>query len=231
MSLLGIEIAKRLQNGDVIGLGSGKTAEAAILEIGKRIASEKLTVFGVPTSLRCASLAAQAGIHVLSATTPVRLSWAFDGADEVDGELNLLKGRGGAMLLEKIIARRAKKLVIIVTEEKLVTRLGERFPIPLEVIPEAEQSVIESLLTLGAKTIELRESSGKYGPITTEHNNLILDVSFETIRPALAGELKAITGVVETGLFFGMAHEVLVERKTGLSSLVVEGKKVVERKV
>ncbi len=225
---LGKVIASRIKSGEVIGLGSGSTVEAALLEIGARIRAEKLTVFGVPTSSRTALLASEAGITVLSPLTSTPIDWAFDGADEVDDNLQMIKGRGAAMLNEKIIAKRAASFVVIVSEEKLVKILGTKFPVPIEIIPEAVSLVQTQLPALGAKEIKLRMSTEKYGPVITEHNNFVLDVRFSQIGEELEKEIKIIPGVVESGLFFGFNPEVLVQRKDGIWARMRKGKEVRE---
>lgn len=222
--LLGDIIASRVGNGETIGLGSGSTAEIIVRAIGERIRRDKLTVFGVPTSIRTALLADEMGIRVLSPLSAGRLDWAVDGADEVDDALNMIKGRGAAMLCEKIIAKRAHgRLVIVVTKEKLVTRLGERFAIPVAVIPEAIQSVVYELRTAGATEVVPRESAGKYGPAISDDGHLVLDVRFPVIVPELELRIKSITGVVESGLFVGMTPEVLILKSDGIYSRRLEG--------
>ncbi len=217
--LVADEIAKRVKNGETIGIGSGSTAELAIEAIGKRIKTEYLRIFGVPTSHRSGMLAEAAGVTVLSSVSAVCPDWAFDGADEVDPEGNLIKGNGAAMLNEKIIALRAKSLVIIVSEDKLVQKLGSKFAVPVEVIPEAVDLVKRGLEQLGASEIVLRESAGKYGPVVTEHNNLVLDARFSSIEETLEAQIKEITGVVESGLFIGYASEILVGKTDSVSSV------------
>ncbi len=212
-------VVKRLKNGDVVGIGSGSTVELALRVLKERIDNEKLDISGIPTSHRTAILAAEAGVRVLSSLSRVEIDWAFDGADEVDPEFNMIKGRGGAMVNEKIVARRAKKVVVIVSEDKLVDLLGKNFPVPVEVVPEAVQLAEAGLLHLGSRKVELRSAVNKYGPEITEHNNLILDAWFDSITPDLESRIKALTGVVESGLFMSCAHEILVARKTGVWSL------------
>lgn len=209
-------LAKRVKDGDTIGIGSGSTVELAVKFIGERIANEKLRVNGVPTSQRISLLSQQAGINVISPLVDAKLDWAFDGADEIDDNFAMIKGGGAAMLNEKIIAERSGKLVIIVTEEKLVKNLGDSFPVPVEVIPEAREFVLAQLKQLGAVKLEIRVGSGKYGPIMTEHNNIVIDSYFKNIKRSLATEIKAITGVVESGLFFDFTEEVLIARKDGV---------------
>ena len=133
-ALVALALAKRVKDGDVIGLGSGSTAELAVQEIAKRISKEKIRVTGVPTSHKIALCAQAAGVEVLSSITSVKLSWAFDGADEIDASFNMIKGNGAAMLTEKIIAKRAgsDRFLIIVSEDKLVENLGSNFPVPMK---------------------------------------------------------------------------------------------------
>lgn len=211
-SLLAKVLTGRVKDGETIGIGSGTTVEMAVQQIGERIRQERITVFGVPTSHQIALIARDVGIRVLSSITSEVIPWAFDGADEVDDDFQLIKGRGGAMLNEKIIAKRTSKLVIIVSEEKLVDHLGKKYPIPVEVIPEAVCLVKEGLKTLGAREVNLRAAVGKYGPVITEHNNVIVDARFDEIHPKLEGQIKSLTGVVESGLFIGCTDELLIER-------------------
>ena len=173
----------------------------------------------MPTSIRTARQATDAGVRVLSNFSDLEISWAFDGADEVDPELNLIKGRGAAMLPEKIVAKRTKHFVVIVTEEKLVKNLGEKFAVPIEVIPEALSLVKSELKSFNPEKITLRTSDAKYGPTITENGNLILDVKFSSIPNAYEKDLKAITGVVETGLFIGLKPEVIVAKGGGIEIL------------
>ncbi len=218
-------LAQRVQDGEVLGLGSGSTAEIAVQLIGERIKREGIKVAGVPTSHRIAIVAQAAGVDVLSTYTDVPLAWAFDGADEVDPDFNMIKGRGAAMLTEKIIARRAgERLVIIVGEDKLVDKLG-KCALPLEVIPEALSVVQAGLRSLGAVEVLIRESNTKYGATFSEHNNLILDVRFQEIRPEMEVLIKSITGVVESGLFVDATKELLVAKADGVwSHKMIAGK-------
>lgn len=214
-------VASLVGDGQIIGLGSGSTVELAVKHIGQRISSAGLRVRGVPSSNRIAQIASRVGIDVLSPFAEVKLDWAFDGADEIDSAFNLIKGGGGALVGEKILARRAShRFVIIVTPDKFVTHLGEKFAVPVEVLPEAEVDVARELELLGAKEIHVRASSAKYGPTITEHGNIILDVRFQTINFELEKSVKSITGVVESGLFFGYATEVLVPGEQGVRHLI-----------
>lgn len=203
-------LAQRVLDGEVLGIGSGSTVELAVIEIGRRIKDEGIKVYGVPTSHQIAMIASEVGISVLSPLSAVQIDWAFDGADEVDDRHNLIKGRGAAMLNEKIVARISKKLVIIVTEDKLVKSLGEKFPVPVEVIPGSWHFVSKELSALGANKVKLRMASEKYGPIITENGNFVLDAHFANIAEDLERQIKTLTGVVESGLFLNFSPEVLV---------------------
>lgn len=213
------EIARRVKSGDVIGVGTGTTVDAALAEIGKRVQQERLEVAVVPTSLQSAWRCQELGLTVLHAAYCGHLAWGFDGADQVTKERWAIKGKGGAMLQEKILAKRCKKFIIIVDDSKVVTQLGVGCPVPVEVIPEARILAEEGLKALGATEIALRTGSGKHGPVITEAGNIIIDAAFSTIGATLEREIKSIVGVVESGLFVGYADEVLVAGAAGVSSL------------
>lgn len=221
-------LAKRVKDGDVLGLGSGTTVELAVDQIGQRIARENIRVTVVPTSYRIAMVAEASGLQVLSPSLARDLDWGFDGADEIDDNFNVIKGRGAAMLLEKIVAHRVKEFVIIASEEKMVSRLGSRVPVPVEVVPEAFHLVKKGLTALGARELVMRESSSKYGPVITEHGNIVVDAWFDNVEPKLENEIKMITGVVESGLFCGYIHEVLIAKADGVWSKRRKNGKVVE---
>ena len=203
----------------VIGLGSGTTAEIAVNRLGVRFA--KSGVFkAVATSYKSARIALDAGIDVLPLYSGVVPVFSFDGADEVDPELRLIKGKGGAMTSEKIVSRRSGGITVVVTEDKLVARLGLNMPVPIEVIPDALSDVELSLKKLpgfSVKSIVLREGSGKFGPVTTEHGNFILDLSVSAPLPDDAEEqIKLLPGVVESGIFSRDAKEVIVAKDNKL---------------
>ncbi len=227
--LVASAVAKKVTNGQVIGLGSGTTVELAIRALGRRVREEKLEVFGVPTSQETSLLAERNGLRVLSNFAHPKLDWAFDGADEIDPALNAIKGRGAAMLLEKIIAKKAGGLTVVITEDKLVDRLGRKFAIPVEVVPEALEHVSEVLLAMGAGEAKLRYTNGKYGPLVTEKGNFVLDVRFDPVKPELEAQIKSITGVVESGLFIGCVKEVLVARMNGVWQQRIVSGQLVEK--
>jgi ribose 5-phosphate isomerase A len=171
----------------------------------------------VPTSWSAAEIARGAGIDVRGLNDVAQVDLALDGADEVVlGELALIKGGGAAHTSEKVVASSARRFVVLVDEAKLVKRLGEKWPVPVEVLPFALAPVQRALERLGAKC-ELRRGGGKDGPVVTDHGNLVVDAKFDGVdAPAqLASAIDAIPGVVEHGLFVGLVDEVLVGRRAG----------------
>lgn len=212
------EIARRVKDGDVIGVGTGTTVDAALTEIGKRVRQEGLRLSVVPTSLQSAWRCQELGFTVLYQAFNGHLSWGFDGADQVTKDRWAIKGKGGAMLQEKILAKRCAKFIIIVDDTKVVSHLGAGCPVPVEVIPEARILAEEGLRALGATALEMRSGSGKHGPVITEGGNIIIDASFPAIRESLERDIKGIVGVVDSGLFIGYASEVMVASASGVSS-------------
>jgi ribose 5-phosphate isomerase A len=206
---VGRRLAEKVQDGQVIGVGSGSTSYLAILAIAERARKEHLKVTAVCTSHEVTLACAAVGLPVVS-LQQFCPDWAFDGADEVDPEHNLIKGRGGAMYLEKVVIDAAPHTYILVDHSKLVTRLGEKFPVPVEVLPIALRLVERELMKLGATEIVMRPATGKDGPIITQSGNLILDVHFKEIGKSLERDIKTITGVIESGLFIGRDVEILV---------------------
>ncbi len=203
-------------NNQVIGLGTGSTASCAIKMLGEKVKKEGLNLFAIASSYQSARLAESFGIKVLPLSSSVEADISIDGADEVDPLLNITKGGGGALLNEKILARRSKKWIIVVTEEKMVSKLGERHHLPIEIIPEARSYVEAKVMELGAKSVTLRISKKINAPILTEHNNLLLDAIFEDIPYSLENQLNTITGVVENGLFIGLKPKVIVAKNEKL---------------
>ena len=206
-----VESVKHIKNGQVIGLGSGSTAAYAITEIGRLIRRNRWHVLGVPTSHQAFLLAVDCGIQVTTLDEHPRLDIAIDGADQIDPDLNMIKGMGGALAREKVVASASKQNVIIADETKLVKQLGTNHPVPVEVLPFAATTVMQKIKGLGAKSI-LRIGTGKAGPVVTDNGNFILDVWMKKISnpEKLDIQLKSISGVVETGLFVGIADQVYV---------------------
>ena len=216
--LVAQELSARVRDGDLIAVGAGSTVELAVRKIGERIAAERLTVYAVPGSLQTGWQCEQAGFKVLDHSFGGEVPWGFDGADAVNDKLWLIKGRGGALLQEKILAAKCRRLVILVDESKLVRDFAG-CAIPVEVIPAAVAVVKRELAKVGALDVKLRAAVGKCGPIITEAGNVIFDVTFPAVDAALEGRIKSIVGVVENGLFIDYADEVLVGGASGLRIL------------
>lgn len=206
---LASEIAGKLKDGDVVGVGSGSTSLLAIQAIGERLKGGHLRCSAIPTSVEAELACIACGIPV-TALAAARPDWSFDGADEVDPAKNLIKGRGGAMFKEKMLIYASPRPYILVDQSKLVQRLGEHFPIPVEVHPLGLTLAEAGLSKLGATEIVLRPAKGKDGPIVTENGNLILDVRFAEIVAETERSIKSIPGVIESGLFWGLPVETLV---------------------
>ena len=213
---VGIEAARMVEDGMVVGLGTGSTATFAIEELGRRVREEGLSIVGVPTSFSSSMLARQHGLIVRTLDDVDHIDIAIDGADEVDPGKNLIKGGGAAHTREKVIDYLAELFVVVVDESKLVQRLGETFPIPVEVIPMAISPVLRGLEWLGGKPV-VRLAEKKDGPVISDQGNFIVDVHFDQIEDpaALETALNNIPGVVENGIFTGAADIVLVGLPTG----------------
>lgn len=203
------QIAAKVVNGDIIGVGSGSTSYLAVLAISQRIKNETLNVIAIPTSIEIALTCSNLGIPITSLYEH-RPDWYFDGADEVDPDSHLIKGRGGAMFKEKLMMSASEQNFIIVDNSKLVDKLGSKFPVPVEVFPAALMNVEAKLKILGAHEIMLRPAQGKDGPVISENGNLILDVRFHNIDKDLEIKIKCITGVIESGLFQNQLVEIIV---------------------
>jgi ribose 5-phosphate isomerase A len=200
-----------------IGLGSGSTVAIFAKDLSQRIASGKADVSVVPSSYQAYHLAIDNNIPITNLDINPELLLTIDGADEVDKELNLTKGGGGALFREKIVASASKKLVIIADESKLVDHLGTKFNIPVEVFPFSLGLVRKKITQMGIEPI-LRQATKKMGPIVTDNGNFILDLKFSKpiLNPAqVAIDLKMIPGVIETGLFVSMTDEVHVGTDEG----------------
>jgi ribose 5-phosphate isomerase A len=205
---LGRRIAAQVQDGQVIGVGSGSTSAIAIQAIAERVHAEGLRVSAICTSAEVTLACAAFDLPVASLLQR-RPDWAFDGADEVDPQRNLIKGRGGAMFMEKIVMQASLQNFILVDQSKMVARLGEKSAVPVEVLPPALRVVERELGLLGATEITLRMAAKKDGPVITEHGNFIFDVRFAAIEKTFERDIKAIPGVIESGLFMGRDIEIL----------------------
>lgn len=206
-----------ISDGMVVGLGTGSTAEIVIREIGNRIKAEKFEIFGVPTSLRTEMIAIDCGIPITSLSEHPSLDLCIDGADQVDSELNLIKGGWGSHTREKIISYAAKKLVICVEEEKIMDQLTK--PVPLEVLPYAVKIVEKQVEKLGGEPA-LRSEGTRGGYSVTEHGNLVIDADFGVINnpEEISIALSSIVGSLEHGIFTNAA-EVHVGDKKGVRVL------------
>lgn len=201
------EAVKHVKNGFVVGLGSGSTAACAIEALGERIKREHLSLLAVPTSYQAFLLAAKHGIPVTTLEEHGVIDVTIDGADQIDPNLNLIKGMGAALAREKIVASASKQNIIIADETKKVDTLGENGqPVPVEVLPFAIALVKRKIEAAGGNPV-LREGKGKVGPVITDNGNVVIDAGFGVIHNAaeLEVKLKMIPGVVETGLFIGLA--------------------------
>jgi ribose 5-phosphate isomerase A len=206
-----------VEDGMVVGLGTGSTVAYTIKKLAGKVA-EGLDIVGIPTSKETEILAGSLGVKLASLNECPVVDITIDGADEVDPNLDLIKGMGGALLREKIVARASKTEVIVADDSKLVRVLGSKSPLPVEVAPFGWQTVKGKVEKLGCTAV-LREREGN--PYSTDNGNLILDCRFQSIEePAkLEKELNSITGVVENGLFLGIADKVIVASEKGVKEL------------
>jgi len=215
------EAVKHVEDGQIIGLGSGSTAAYAIRLLGERLRRGELrNIYGIPTSLQAAYEAIEASIPLTTLEEHPTVDVAIDGADQLDARLNLIKGGGAALLREKIVASCSRLYIIVADERKLARRLGEGCPIPLEVHPMAVKPVLRRLEELGARA-SIRMARGKVGPVVTDNGNLIIDADFGPLEDPekLDRRLKAMPGILETGLFLGYADLAYIGTKTGLRKL------------
>lgn len=212
-----------VQPGMIVGLGSGSTAAYALEEIGKLIRDGQLkSIVGVPSSIKTAAHARQIGIPLASLGQYPELDLTIDGADEVDPDLNVIKGGGGALLREKILAQNSQRFIIIVDESKLSPALGVKRMVPVEVIPFGLYPILKYLTTLSiVARLRLDE---KDEPVQTDQGNFIIDCKFEKISQPyqLADQLSAKAGIVEHGLFLGLATDMIVAGEQGVQHVVAK---------
>lgn len=208
-----------VEDGMVLGLGTGSTAAFVVEGLGVRV-KQGLRIVGIPTSERTAAQARQLGIPVATFAEYQKLDMTIDGADEVElGSLNLIKGLGGALLREKIVAAASRRLVIVVDQEKLVERLGQHTPVPVEVAQFGWQATAKALAALGC--IAERRYQASEQPFVTDEGHFILDCRFGEIgHPGeLEGRIAMTVGTVESGLFVGRSPMVVVASTTGVEVL------------
>jgi ribose 5-phosphate isomerase A len=206
-----------VESGMVVGLGTGSTAVHAVRKIGERIQNGDLkNVIGIATSLQTDAESRKLGIPLMTDSLPQSVDICIDGADEVDPQWNLIKGGGGALLREKIVAQTAKRFVIVVDEDKLSDCLGTKFYVPVEVLRFGWESQRHFLESLGAK-VEIRKTQDATDYLT-DSGNLIMMSRFEPFKDVvgLATKLSARAGIVEHGLFVGMATDLIISGKNGV---------------
>ncbi|PEJ75923.1 ribose 5-phosphate isomerase A [Bacillus wiedmannii] len=206
-----------VKDGMKVGLGTGSTVYWLIQKLGERV-KEGLSFQAVPTSKETEVLAKQLNISLISLNDVQSLDLTIDGADEIDANLQLIKGGGGALLREKIVATSSKELIIIADESKLVTHLGT-FPLPIEIIPFSWKQTERKIQSLGCQTTLRLKNNETF---ITDNNNMIIDCIFPhniTSPTNLHTQLKMITGVVETGLFVNMTSKAIIGTKNGIKEL------------
>ena len=211
----GRKAAELVRDGMRVGLGTGSTVHFSILAIAERIREEKLSLRCVPTSLDTEQKARKLSIPLASLEEVDALDLTIDGADEIDGNFDMIKGGGGALLREKVVASISREEAIVVGASKVVTRLGSTFALPVEIVPFAQATVARALARLGCEPVLRRTGAGTYA---TDNGNWILDCRFAAgiaDAPAMEKRIAAIPGVVESGLFIGLAHVLFVGKPDG----------------
>jgi ribose 5-phosphate isomerase A len=211
---------EQVQSGMVLGLGSGTTVSHALQGLAEMLRAGKLDgICGVPSSIQTEKRAKELGIPLTSLDRHPVLDLTIDGADEVDPDLNLIKGGGGALLREKVLAQASRRTVIIVDQGKLSPRLGSHWPLPVEVIHFAVKSIKNYLTSIGASVESRQTSQGKL--FRTDQNNVILDANFGPIENAqeLSVKLAERAGIVAHGLFLDLADEVIVAEEHAVRHL------------
>lgn len=208
--------ATRVEDGMRLGLGTGSTTAFFIEALGQRIRDEGVHVLGIPTSFAAEQLARQHGVPLATLEDLDALDLAFDGADEIDPGLNLIKGRGGAHTRERIVASLAERFIVLADPSKLVDTLGTTMPVPVEVVPMAAAPVLRRLKHLGATPV-LRQAASKDGPVVSDQGFWIIDARFDGIQDPvrLSDAIRAIPGVLDHGLFLGMATLALIGQEDG----------------
>lgn len=219
--------AQFVRDGMLVGLGTGSTVRPFLTALGERVARERLRVRGVPTSEDTAKRARELGIALEELANVTHLDLTVDGADEIDGRFDMIKGGGGALLREKVVAKLTRREVIVVDPTKVVPRLGTTFDLPIEVVPFAAPVVERELAAFGLVPRTRRTNKDASAPVfLTDNGNLVLDthVPGGISDPAgLERELIAICGVVEVGLFVGLAHTLIVGHADGSTRITERG--------
>ena len=217
----GVRAVDFVHTGMLVGLGTGSTAEFAIEELSKRIKDGRLSgISCIPSSERTRNFAKTLGLDLVELSSKRKIDVTIDGADEIDSDFNLIKGGGGALLREKVLAQNSERNIIVADESKLSRRLGSRFPVPVEVLEfalEAEKSYLKSL----GGEVKLRLARDG-SPFLTDQNNFIVDWSFGQIESPsyFADRLSQRAGIVEHGLFIGTASDIIIGSPRGLKHLI-----------
>lgn len=197
-----IAAAALVEDNQMVGLGTGSTTAFVVEELGRRVRDEGLKIQCVSTSFHTMFLAHQSGLHVLPTHLVDHLDISIDGADEIDPRLNLIKGGGAAHTLEKLVHSMSDRIIIVADYSKLVDQLGKKFAVPVEVLREGGLFVEKRLRAIGAREVVQRQGMNKDGPIITDNGALVLDARFVIEDPErLAGQICAIPGVIEHGIF------------------------------
>ncbi|MDP6539619.1 MAG: ribose-5-phosphate isomerase RpiA [Planctomycetota bacterium] len=220
----GREAAELVEGGMRVGLGTGSTVAFTLAGLGERIAKEGLVMSGVPTSIDTRQRALELGIPLVTLEEVERLDLTIDGADEIDGQFQMIKGGGGALLREKVVASISERVAIVVGRDKVVERLGVSFLLPVEVAPFALPTVARELRGMGCDPV-LR-LDGPSEPFLTDNANHIFDCRFPggiTDAKALERELASVPGIVESGLFIGLAHTALIGAEDGSVTVTHRG--------
>ena len=212
----GISAVDFIQSGMVLGLGTGSTVRFALEEIGKRYKDGRLTdIVGIPSSIDTDKRAKELGIPIITFDEKQEIDLTIDGADEIDPDFNLIKGGGGALLREKLVAQESEREVIIADESKLSPELGTNFKLPIEVMPFGWERQVVFVHSLGGKAIARKRDNDEFA--LSDQGNYLLDCDFGVIEDAaaLATQLEGRAGIVEHGLFLGLATDVIVAGADG----------------
>jgi len=209
-----IDAASLVESGMVVGLGTGSTANYFIEELARRQTEEALRVTTVASSIVSTRIALSYGLDVIAIENVTSIDLYVDGADEVTDDMTLLKGRGSDLVREKLLAKACKQFYVLIDNSKLVNRIGEKFPIPIEVMPFAWQLVLQSVKQIGGEG-DLRPNASGDGLAVTSHGSLVLDMSFDEDIDSqkLNQQLNTIPGVVEHGIFANLATNIFIGNK------------------
>ena len=217
-----IAALEAIKDGMIVGLGTGSTASHFIRELGDRV-RQGLSVHGIPTSEASQKLAVEVGVPLITLRESQKIDVTVDGADEVSDDLDLIKGLGGALVREKIVAHASRRVIIVVDETKLTAQLGNKGPVPVEVVPFAVDVVRAQLVLWGGEP-KLREKDGTL--FISDNGNVILDWWHGSIEQPweLEKQIKSVTGVVDSGIFANVATDVIAATSAGVRKLSRKGK-------